>query len=544
MIRGPFAILLVLVAGSAVFAEPPAQAGSQAGQTCAGLRTLVLPETTIQTAEEVSAPSFHPPGSGPLADLPPFCRVVGVSTPAIRFEVWLPLTTWNGKFQGVGNGGMAGVISYGAMAEALRRGYATASTDTGHVSADLFDTKWALRRPDLIADFGYRGIHVMTQHAKRAAGTFYGVAPSRSYFVGCSKGGGQAFMEAQRFPEDYDGIIAGAPAYNWTRFYAGGHLGVTMATERDPESYVPASKVPLIANAVNNACDANDGVKDDVLENPRACKVDLSALACRPGQDTASCLTAKQVSAVENLWAGARTRSGQTVLPGLVPGGESGGSGWSRWITGTGPGTSLHARGAVSFFRDFIFERADWDIRSFEYDRDLPFALAKVGHLLDAVNPDLRPFQQRGGKLLVYHGWSDADVSPLNTLDYYDSVTSLYGAGGDATRAAQSVSDFFRLFMAPGVHHCNGGPGPDTFDMLTALENWVEKGLPPDRIIASKVVKDKVERTRPLCAYPAVAVYSGSGSTDEATNFRCELPRPSGQRSLRGHPARRSRLRA
>src|SRR5262249_6070020 len=240
---------------------------------------------------------------GPVGTLPvPICRVVGVTLPSVKFEVWMPTKGWNGKFQLVGNGGTAGVISYAAMRTAIARGYATASTDTGHVSSGSFDSAWALNRSDLVADFGHRGTHVTTVNGKQITREFYGERPKYSYYVGCSKGGQQGLMEAQRYPDDFDGIIAGDPANNWTRFYAGSHLWYSMATLKDPESYIPANSTAILGNAVTAACDTIDGIADGVLDDPRKCKFAPAVLTCQPGQDPATCYTPKQVKAIKDIW--------------------------------------------------------------------------------------------------------------------------------------------------------------------------------------------------------------------------------------------------
>ena len=500
--------------------------------SCESLVALKLAETVIKSATALDAGPFAPPGAAPSAAplmLPAFCRVVGVTAPAVNFEVWLPLRNWNGKFQGVGNGGTAGVISYAAMAAALARDYAVASTDTGHVNKGGFDSSWAMGRPDLVADFGHRGLHVMTVNGKQITRSFYGKRPSYSYYVGCSKGGQQGLMEAQRYPADYDGLIAGDPANNWTRFYAGGHLWYSLATLKDPESYIPASKIPLLTDAVNASCDALDGVADGVLNDPRKCAFDPAALTCKADQDPAACFTPKQVLAIKDVWAGARNSAGQVVHPGLVPGGEAGPGGWASWTTGTAPFTkALHWTAAEGFFKYMVFENPNWDFRSFNFDTDLPLALAKVGGSLDAIDPNLRPLKRRGGKLIVYHGWSDPDISPLNAIDYYESVVSLFGGEKDRGKALRETQEFFRLFMVPGMQHCGAGAGPNNFgqggapkgdpasNIAAALEQWVEKGTAPESIVAAKP-----GRARPLCAYPKTAKYKGAGSTDDAANFEC-----------------------
>ncbi len=509
MAKGFCAALLL----SGLFALPLSWAPHAAppASSCARLASLRLPDTVVSAAAEITGPTFTPPGGAALADLPPFCRVAATSAPAVRFEVWLPVDRWNGKFEGVGNGANGGSIVYGAMADALRRGYATASTDTGHATTNARDASWAVGHPELVVDFGYRAIHLTAEHAKRIVEAFYGRGASRAYFASCSTGGRQALMEAQRFPEDYEGIVAGAPAANWTRFEAGGHLWVVTALNKDPESYIPASKLRALGDAVNEACDANDGIRDGVLNDPRTCRFDPAVLTCRDGRDDDSCLTAKQVQAVKNVWAGARNASGQ-VYPGYMPGAEAAG-GWATYTTGSGPRTGSHWQQAENVFKYMVFEDPTWDFRTFDYDRDLGFAEAKLGPILDAFDPDLSRFRTRGGKLLLYHGWNDPSISPLNTIDYYEQVDR--ASGGDAQA-------FARLFMVPGMLHCSGGPGPSSFDMLGALEGWVERGEAPDRVVASHATRGVVDRTRPLCAYPKHAVYRGSGSTDEAASFICQ----------------------
>ena len=361
-------------------------------------------------------------------------------------------------------------------------------------------------------------------NAKAITAAHYGRPAAYSYYVGCSKGGQQGLMEAQRYPEDYDGLIAGNPAHDWTSFYAGAHLWYSQATLADPRSYIPAAKLPLLGAAVNAACDALDGIEDGVLDDPRACDFDPAELTCAAGQDPATCFTPQQVEAVRAIWAGAANAAGERIYPGLVPGGEAAPGGWDRWVSGREPFTSLHWLAAEGFFRNLVFDDLDWDFRAFDYDEDLAFALEKVGAALDAVDPDLRPLRDRGGKLIVYHGWSDADISPLSSIEYYESVLSVVGDGRGRAAALADTREFFRLFMAPGMGHCAGGPGPNRFDALAALERWVEAGEAPDRMVASRMTGSAVDRTRPLCPYPEVARWNGAGSTDDAANFACVAP--------------------
>jgi feruloyl esterase len=494
--------------------------------SCANLLALQIPETVIKSAEEVAGPAFTSPGSSTaLRSLPAFCRVVAVTKPAVTVEVWLPLTTWNGKFQGVGNGGTAGIISYGQLAAGIRRGYATASTDTGHVSKNSADSSWALGRMDLSIDFGYRGTHVMTVDGKAITRAFYNMQPRLSYYTGCSKGGQQGLSEAQRYPDDYDGLVAGDPANNVVRSYLAGHLWVALVTLKDPDSYIPQNKVAILSKAVNDACDTLDGIKDGVLNDPRACKFDPTTLTCKAEQDQATCFTPKQVQAIKDIWAGARNSKGEQIYPGYEPGAESFPGSWPNYVAGTGPETARHYVLADGFLKYVLFADPNYDFRQFSYDRDFPPALAKYGPILDSVDPNLAPLEKHGAKLIVYHGWSDPSIPPMNTVDYYESVVATVG-GKDRDAAVRKTQEFFRLFMVPGMNHCSGGPGTDHFDMLTAMENWVEKGTAPDRVVASHMTDGKVDRTRPLCPYPQVALYNGSGSTDDAANFACGAQHP------------------
>jgi len=475
-----------------------------AGQPCERLATLVLPDTTIGAA--VSVPASPPD--------PAYCRVEGVVAPAVRFEVRLPAAGWNGKFQGVGNGAFAGFINTAAMAAAVARGYAAASTDTGHVANPL-DASWALGHPELVVDFGHRGIHVMTTAAKAVVEAFYGAPPAHSYFVGCSTGGKQGLTEAQRYPEDYDGIVAGAPANFFTHLTIGSNW-VSRALHADPASVIPANQLALVAAAVLGRCDARDGVADGLLDDPRRCRFRPAQLRCKDGAaDT--CLSAAQVTGLKKVYAGAHTASGRRLFPGQPPGGELGPGGWALWIAGATPGLA-HAI-QDSFFKYMVFEDPAWDWRTFDVDRDVAVTDAKLTAVLNATDPDLGPFRGRGGKIVLYHGWSDPAISPLNSIDYYQRVVATA-----RRRGAGPAGDVVRLFLAPGMQHCGGGPGPDTFDALDALERWVEQGVAPERMVASHMTGGVVDRTRPLCPYPRVARWDGIGSTDDAASFFCAGP--------------------
>jgi hypothetical protein len=485
-----------------------ALAGNLAAATCQSLTTLALPNTGITLAQTVAAGSFSPPTGQPLTNLPSFCRVAGVIRPVpesdIQFEVWIPSADWNGKFYGIGNGGYAGSIGYGALANAVRHGYAAASTDTGHTGAGDPNAAWALGHPQKVIDFGYRAIHETAVKGKAIVAAFYGSAIRRAYFNSCSNGGRQALMEAQRYPEDYDGIVAGAPANYWTHLMTEA-LWDTEALLKEPGSYIPAAKTAAIENAVLAACDAADGLKDGVVDDPSACHFDPSTLLCK-GADSAACLTAPQVAALRKLYDG----PGARISPGHAPGGESGAAGWAAWVTGPAPEKSLGFQFGTQFFKNMVYQDAAWDYRQFDLERDVKKADEKMAHLLNATDPDLKPFARRGGKLILYHGWSDAAIPPYNTINYYNRVAEKL--------KAKETAGFVRLYMAPGMQHCGGGPGPNSFDMNKPIETWVEQGVPPGPIVATKP-----GRSRPLCPYPEVARWKGSGSTDDAANFSCVM---------------------
>jgi hypothetical protein len=521
-----------------------AGAVATAAQSCESLLSMKLPHTTITIAQSVDAGTFTPPaapgggpapasaGTQPFRALPAFCRVAATLAPSsgsdIKIEVWMPASGWNGRFQGVGNGGFAGSIGYAALASAVAGGAAAASTDTGHSGGDA---SWAAGHPERVIDFGYRAIHEMTEKSKAIVAVFYGRSAERAYFSSCSNGGRQALMEAERYPNDYDGIIAGAPANVWTRIIAGS-VWNGQALMASPGSYIPAAKLPAIERAALAACDVRDGVEDGVIGDPSQCRFEPATLRCA-GPETDACLTSPQVTALEKIYAGARDSKGQRVFPGYPPGAESGPGGWGRWISGQTAGDSLQlffARGTIG---TMAFGDPSWDFRTFDFDRDLKAFDDKLAPILNATNPDLRAFKDRGGKLIIYHGWNDAAIAAGSTIDYYNSIVAKMGAS--------DAGSFVRLFMVPGMQHCSGGPGPNSFgqsapgngdpqhDIAKALERWVEKGAAPSRIIATKYKTDGVAssgvlRTRPLCPYPQVAVYNGAGSTDEAANFTCRRP--------------------
>jgi len=511
------------------------------GQACEKLSGLKLDDTTITSAQTVAAGEFTRP-AGPVDEqedtlrafkrLPAFCRVTAEIKPSadsnIKVEVWMPVSGWNGKYLSHGNGGFAGSIIYSALASGVEHGYAMASTDTGHTGTPT-DAKWALGHPEKIKDFGYRAIHEMTVKAKAIIQAFYGRNPEHSYFASCSNGGRQGLMETQRFPADYDGILAGAPANFFTHLLVGGVWNL-QALQNNPESYISAAKIPAINDAVLQACDAKDGVRDGIVNDPRECNVDPAVLLCKDADN--SCLTAAQVAALKKIYAGPKNSKGEQIHPGFEPGGEAGMGGWALWITGSAPNKSLDFAFSTNFFGNMVFDDPAWDFKKFNFDSDVKTTDDKQAANLNATSSDLKAFKARGGKLIIYHGWSDAAIQPRNAIDYYNSVEKALGV--------RDTNAFVRLYMVPGMQHCGGGPGPTSFgsyglgalsdpqhNIYSALEQWVEKGAAPGPIIATKYndpmdPKKGVKMTRPLCPYPKVAKYKGTGDTNDAANFVCE----------------------
>jgi feruloyl esterase len=495
-----------------------AQVGTPAaasGTACTSLAALTIPTVTIKSAEFVAAGPFTSPGPPQTTiTLPAHCRVEATARPTsdseIKFEVWIPpADAWNGKFEGVGNGGYSGAIGYAAMAAGLRRGYAVASTDTGHTGDDM---KFGQGHPEKIIDWAYRAIHVTADTAKLIVRNAQGRFADRAYFVGCSAGGHQALSEAQRYPDDYDGIIAGDPANNRIRQTFGFLSSWLNTHSADGKPIVPAAKLAVITRATVEACDAIDGLKDGVIDDPRRCHFDPAKLQCPAAKDDATCLTPPQVDAVRRMYEGTKNpRTGELIFTGWPRGSEGFGDsaiqGWGQYVMN--PAEPMR----VDFFRYFLFHDPNWDYRTIDWDRDLAYAEQRLP-FMSAVEKDLTPFKKRGGKLLMYTGWADPVVPPMDTVTYYDAVVKAMG-GIEKTR------EFYRFFLAPGMGHCRQGSGPNDFDMLAALEQWVEKGIAPDRVIASHATNGKIDRTRPLCMYPMVARYKGTGSTDEAANFSC-----------------------
>jgi feruloyl esterase len=484
--------------------------------TCESLTSLTLANTTITSAQTSTPGPFTIPAGPPvnvpnpavLSKLPAFCRVLATLTPSrdsdIKIEVWLPSAGWNGKLQSVGNGAWAGTIPYPALAQAVLDGYAGAGTDTGHVGNTA---RFVPGHPEKMIDYGYRAVHEMTVAAKAITAAFYGSAPRRSYWNGCSTGGRQGLMEALRYPADYDAIIAGAPVNDRTHQLTA-ELWVARAVHRTEASYIPAAKYPAINRAAVNACDANDGLRDGLIDDPRSCTFDPRAIQCTAG-DNNSCLTEPQVQAARQIYSPAIAPSSKKeIFPALQPGSEL------VWDALAGPQPIAEA---VEFYQYVVFNDPTWDYKTLDFDKAAELADKAAGDVLNVVDPNLKPFFDRGGKLLMYHGWNDQFVAPVNSINYYNAIL-------DAPATRGTLHDSIRLFMAPGMNHCRGGVGPNTFDAIGALDRWVEKGQAPNRLDASHATDGKVDRTRPLCAYPQVARYNGSGSIDDAANFTCRMP--------------------
>jgi feruloyl esterase len=507
---------VVFVATLASFASPTRAA---AASSCESLALLSLPDTTIAAAQSVAAGAFTPPKPPDLPipasykDLPAFCRVAVSVKPTkdsdIKFEVWMPAAGWNNKFMAVGNGGYSGEIWYWSMIEPLARGYATASTDTGHVGG-VMDASFAAGHPEKLVDFGWRAVHEMAAKSKAIIAAFYGQSPRLAYWNGCSTGGRQGLMEAQRFPADFDGIIAGAPANYMTRLSAQ-TVWVAQAMRKEPGGFIPPAKLTVLHKAVLDACDARDGVKDGVIEDPGRCRFDPRVVQCQ-GVDGPACLTAPQVEAVRKIYSGSiNPRTKEVLFPGIQPGSELG------WATGVGAVTPEPMALATGIFRFVVFNDPNWDYKTFDFDRDSSRADEIDGGTMNAIDPNLKTFIDRGGKLLQYHGWADPGISPQNSINYYNSVAQKLGG-------VTKVENAYRLFMLPGMDHCQGGEGPDRFDAIGAMEQWRENKKAPERLVASRIRDGKPDRTRPLCPYPQVAVYSGSGSTNDAASFVCRAP--------------------
>jgi feruloyl esterase len=527
---------VALLCGGAIFSASigspqAAAAGAPPVRQCADLAKLTFEgNTTITVAEIVTNGTFTTPAGQTISGLPEFCRVAGVSKPTaesnINFEVWLPTKTWNGKFLSAGEGAFAGAISYtrlgldGYLDENVKRGYATASTDTGHLASDEF---WAIGHPERVVDFGYRAKHLVTVAAKELITALYGKGPDYSYYNSCSTGGRQGLVEMQRYPDDYDGVVVGAPVSIQSNLYTSRAWMARLLAA--PGASISAAKLSTIQSSAMAACDKLDGSPDGLIEDPRKCGFDPSALLCT-AEDNDKCLTAVQVETVKKLYAGLSEPTTGQQIPGHSRGGEAGWTSFARLIPQ-----------ALEFFRGIVFEDKTWTFDKFDLKRDSAVTTAKVGPIMNANSTDYSAAKARRVKVIMYHGWADPSIQPEFTVQLYEKIAEVNG-GIDKTKA------FFRLFMVPGMAHCASGPGASSFggfsqqippirdavhDVQTALEQWVEKGAAPDQMIASKYADDApatktIKATRLLCAYPQVAKYKGVGDTQDSENFQCGVP--------------------
>jgi feruloyl esterase len=527
--------LLITVGGAAAIAGATT---SRAADVCAALKDLKIEDTTITGAESVPAGSFTAPNSKSYANLPAFCRVTAIVSPvhdsAIRLEMWLPQDGWKGVFEGTGNGGYSGVFNYPILAAGLSRGYAVINTDQGTAPATPLDGDAVVGHPVKWRDWGFRSTHLMTVAGKQIASAFYSKEPAHAYFSGCSTGGQQALSEAQLYPADYDGIVAGAPVVNRTHLHAA-FVWSRQAADRSPGSVLGHDKLALLQKSVVAACGPGAGgvASDTFVADPLHCAFDPAGLVCKAG-DAPDCLTSEQVGTVKRFYAGpTNSRTGEQIYPGWPRGSEGPAFGWAL-EEGDAP-FSLKEPAFDSLFK-WVFGPA-WDWRSFNFDHDMAEVDAVLGPDVNGNTvANIDAFKEHGGKLLLYHGWADSIVNPLDTVAFYETLAKAPGGRSQLQGSA-------RLFLLPGVEHCGsgGGEGPDAVgsehglpapevdaehDVLAALANWVETGTAPEKLIATKYQGDDptkpIVMQRPACPYPKKARYTGSGDTNAAASFVCE----------------------
>jgi len=512
---------------SAAYAQPFANAGaSQAGYARGALKPAkqCTGFDTSGIADVVSIATRSIPAEG---NTPEHCRVSGVLSPEIAFEVSLP-ADWNGRLYMIGNGGHAGeaLDNPGRVAQvrqAMENGFAVAQTNTGHFASDAPSASWVLSNPQKALDYAYRAVHLTAVTAKEVANRYYSRAVDKAYWNSCSNGGRQGLIEAQRYPADFDGIVANAPWVDQTGFT----IGAIWNQRAFTETHVSADKLALVADRAMQQCDAVDGLRDGLIDDPRKCSFNVArdVPMCASGNEaSAMCLTSAEAATVQKVYDGPQA-GGREVFPGFEVGSEAvvprpNGPATSGWIGLIAPAQA--GGGAADFgladgtMRYLVFDppRADWDFKTFDFGRDPPL-LDRWGKLANAKEANLRDFRARGGKLLITYGWADAILQPQMGVDYYEKAAAANG---------RDTTDFMRLFMIPGMAHCGGGVGPDQYDAVTAVVDWVEKGAAPDTLIAKKIVNGQVTRSRPLCPYPQVARHRGQGSTDDAANFECKMP--------------------
>jgi len=509
--------------GAAMFTTPALAA------ECAALATHALDGAQVTSAELIPAGSMTTPvpGSVPVTlNLPRFCRVKGIAATTIGFELWLPVQGWNGRILSVGNAGFGGAQPLNALAEGLRKGYAVSGNDTGHQGAD---PSW-MKDPVKVRLWGHAATHLVTVPTKALVAAYYGSPARRAYFEGCSTGGAQAMEEAEFYPEDYDGIVAGAPGMSYAHLMMSFLWGLK-ATE-PPGALIPPDKLQIMHAAVLAACDSDDGLKDGLISNPQVCRFDLGSITCNSADaSTAQCLTPAQARTARLIYDGPRnSRTGVSIYPGFAYGSEADPAaakplafGWSAI---QGP---LAQTFAIPLLRTMVYRDPTWDWRTFDWDKDVAEVDHRVGSDITALSPDLRRFRAHGGKLLIYQGWGDQLNGQTLPIEYRRRVIDFLALKGRTARAEHDVDGFLRVFMAPGMAHCMGGPGFTEFDALSAVQAWVESGDAPDQILAFRSPTGALtpasggQETRPICAYPKSARYTGSGAAAAATSFKCVL---------------------
>ena len=505
--------LALLLASFALVSIPAA-----AQQPCDSLKSIKIPNITI-TSVTAGNPGYELSGqAGAMGNVParkiqtPFCRVEAFSAPTsdshIGIEVWLPAAAnWNGKFLAAGNPGFIGSLNSAGLAGIMERGYVAAGTDTGHVDAGF---EWAIGHPEKWADWGYRAVHEMVVVAKTMAEKYYGKPVQYSYWNSCHNGGNQGLNEAQRYPDDFDGIVASDPAFWITRLQPGSLYisWVALKDGIDGPGYIPPAKVTLLNNAAIAACDENDGLKDGLIEDPTKCQFDPASIQCK-GKDSDSCLTAGQVDTAKKIYAGAKFKDGTPIHSGFEPGSELT---WNFMIEKEPFSVNLN------YFKGMVFQDPDWDWRTFDVDRDTKLGIERTAKYVDGNNPDLRPFKESNGRLIIVSSWNSLALPPRQVVEYYKSVENVMGG-------PERTQDFARLFSIPGAGGCVVG---ENFKAFEALQEWVEKGKAPEQIIYGHTESGrggKVYRTRPVCAYPKVSKYKGSGDINDAANFTCVSPK-------------------
>jgi hypothetical protein len=468
---------------------------------CEKLIELKLPDVKITSSVTVTQGLSH-------------CKVTGVIGKEINFELLLPID-WNGIYVMGGGGGFVGSVQNMAAGE-VNEGYATSGTDTGHNSTGIGSASWALDNMERQLNFGHLAVHRTSEVSKAIIGNYYGKWPKYSYFIGCSRGGGQAMMEAQRYPDDFDGIIAGAPAFDWVSI-AVEAIKNTQAVypTKLTESILTQKQIEILQEAVLRQCDLLDGVKDSIINNPANCKFDFASLPVCPGDVPGKdCFTTSQVKAIKTIYAGFDIGNG-IKYPGFPFGGENEEGGWKAWITGPNAMTmtigypSLIAYFGIEIFKYLILQDPNWNYLDYKfsgYDKELRYA----GAYLNATSIDYSAFKNRKGKIIFYHGWNDPALSALSTIDHYNAVKANDPA----------IGDYMRLYLLPGVLHCGGGKGPADADLLTVLRGWVENGKPPERIVLTKQVMGKALMTRPVYPYPQEAMYDGKGNPDIESSYK------------------------